>query len=321
MRLLRISMALLFGLPLGFAACSAGVDDAPGGSGPGSTTSQGPGSGGGTTTGGGASQTSTGSFVTGSGGMGGEGGTIVNPCGTQCGPMELCDGQNRGVDDNCNGQVDEGCPCGPGEAPSCCQVTPISLDPMYPSCFPGSMSCTENGTWGPCNGGNHTTDLCYQDSPTGCHPISAVPFATVNLYDGTGNFDDNAMTDSFDVACPMGVTPCPAVINDTFQPLQSGEYTVTYTKTVNGNVEQCTFPLNVGARGLRVELSWNWGLGGARDLDLHLHQPQTTTGWAVSGAAQDCGYGNCTFFDFAFGGFGTPNWFPANAPPGGRGSG
>src|SRR5687767_4025301 len=37
----------------------------------------------------------------------------VNPCATSCGPTELCGdmGDGNGLDDNCDGRVDEGCPC------------------------------------------------------------------------------------------------------------------------------------------------------------------------------------------------------------------
>jgi hypothetical protein len=144
-----------------------------------------------------------------------------------------------------------------------------------------------------------------------------VPFQTVDLSTGCGNFDDNADSDLFEVECPPGVTPCPAPTGAALQPLQSGEYTITYTKTVGGNMESCTFPLYVGARGLRVELSWNYQSSSTIDLDLHMHEPQTTTPWATSGAPQDCGFANCKAFSYV--GFPTgdePEWFPpGNVPP------
>src|SRR6185436_8019298 len=96
---------------------------------------------------------------------------------------------HKGLDDNCNGIVDEGCTCMGGQAQSC-----FKGDPSYfgaPGCFPGTQSCTENGTWGPCIGGNHATENCAMMA-LGCHPIQAAPFATVSLGDGTGDFDDNA---------------------------------------------------------------------------------------------------------------------------------
>jgi hypothetical protein len=59
-----------------------------------------------------------------------------NPCGTQCGPTELCDPAHLGLDDNCNGEVDEGCTCNPGQAHWC-----FKGDPSYhghPGCYDGS---------------------------------------------------------------------------------------------------------------------------------------------------------------------------------------
>ncbi len=306
---------IAFAQPLG---CSAGTEDGQSGGGP--VTGAGPGSGSPQGTGGGSTQNVGGGFVTSGGGQGGQGGSIVNPCGTECGPTELCDGVNKGIDDDCDGTVDEDCPCGPGESDSCFKGDPSYLgNPTFPTCQPGTMACTENGDWGPCLGGNHADaiDECFAESTLACHPINAVPFQTVDLFDGTGTFDDDADMSTFTVACPMGVMPCPAVsgVSD-FQALQSGEYTVTYTKTVGMNVESCDFPLYVGARGLRVELSWNWG-GSGKDIDFHLHQPSTTTAWAVSGAQQDCGYGNCKAYSFVpTQSPNAPSWFPpGNMPP------
>src|SRR6185369_13881753 len=78
---------------------------------------------------------------------------MVNPCGTQCGPTELCDDAHLGLDDNCDGQADEGCSCMPGQAHFC-----FKGDPSYrgtPGCFDGVEKCTESGSWGPCVGGKH----------------------------------------------------------------------------------------------------------------------------------------------------------------------
>ncbi len=304
-------LVLTFFGALPFLACSAGVDDEPGGGGSGSSSKS---TGTGSNTGGGpGSGGSTGTFTTGSGGNGGEGGTIINPCGSECGPEEIC---GDGLDNDCDNAADEDCPCSGGQSSSC-----FLGDPSYaasPGCFPGTMQCTEFGTWGPCIGGSHAKDSCFTSDPLGCHPISAVPFQTVDLKMGTGTFDDNAMAEQFDVTCPPGVMPCPAVSGlSSYQPLQSGEYSVLYTKTVNGQMETCEFPLYVGARGLRVELTWNYPPGiDTTDLDLHMHEPMTTTAWATSGAPQDCGFANCKAFSFLFPFGDQPEWFPpGNVPP------
>jgi len=313
-------------LTAGFAlagGCSANKPNNQGGSGGGGAS-------GGTTAGSGGVTTSTPT------GTGGDGATIIlddggmdvnndvqmNPCGTACGDTELCDPDHIGLDDNCNGQVDETCPCAAGQAHSC-----FKGDPSYvssPGCFPGTEKCTENGEWGACVGGVHATDdqQCYLNDQVACHPISAVPFQDVNLKDGTGAFSANAVpgTETWTVTCPQGVNPCPGVAGvnppDDFKPLQSGEYSVTYTKGVaGGGTEMCTYPLFVGAPGLRVELSWEHDLGGdGVDLDLHVHQPNNTLPWAISGEPQDCTWSSCTVDDFQFG-FGAPDWFNGVAPP------
>ncbi|MEZ4438386.1 MAG: hypothetical protein R3B72_04825 [Polyangiaceae bacterium] len=249
-------------------------------------------------------------------GSGGDGfgGNFMNPCDSSCGDTELCDGIHAGLDDDCDGQVDEGCNCSAGAAQSCFKGDPASIN--EPGCFPGTMKCTELGIWGPCVGGVHDTDNCA-DMSQGCHPIQSAPFVTADLKNGTGTFSNDAISETFTVACPPGVSPCPAPNGNLFQPLQSGEYTVTYDKTTANGMDQCTFPLFVGAPGLRVELQWEWdpNLGSDTvDLDLHVHKPMDTTPWGGSaGNAVDCAYNNCTAFNCGLG-LG-PAWFNGVAPP------
>lgn len=246
---------------------------------------------------------------------------ITNPCGTQCGDKELCDEDHVGLDDDCDNQVDEDCPCAAGQAHAC-----FKGDPSYhgaKGCFDGSMKCTENGAWGPCLGGVHVENACYANDTKQCHVITASPFQDVNLKEGTGDFSLNADpgSEAWTVACPTGVDPCPGVSGmgpaDDFKPLQSGEYTVTYTKSVQGAPETCSYPLIVGAPGLRVELQWEHNLGGdGVDLDLHVHKPNDLAPWSINGAEQDCGWGNCVIADFVNISFDTPFWFnPANMAP------
>lgn len=60
-------------------------------------------------------------------------------------PNELCDG----VDDNCNGQVDEGCSCTNGQQQSCYTGSNGTLG--VGPCHGGTQTCT-NGAWGSCVG-------------------------------------------------------------------------------------------------------------------------------------------------------------------------
>jgi hypothetical protein len=246
---------------------------------------------------------------------------FVNPCGTQCGTKELCDEDHIGLDDDCDDLVDEDCACNAGQAHSC-----FKGDPSYhgvQGCFDGVQKCTENGFWGPCLGGVHANEGCFANDTSQCHAITASPFQDVNLKDGTGDFSLNAVPDSevWTVTCPGGVDPCPGVTGagpaDDFKPLQSGEYAVTYTKQIQGgDMDTCTYPLFVGAPGLRVELLWEHDLGGTGvDLDLHVHKPNDTQPWSVYGAPQDCTWSNCVAEDFSAGNMASPSWFLGLMPP------
>ncbi len=313
--------------------------------------------------GGGSANAGTGGATAGSGGgpSGGAGGFLVpeagsqepdandipvNQCGSQCGPVELCDPQHLGYDDNCNGIVDEGCACTPGLSHWCFKGDPASRNKG--ACKDGTESCQETGTWGACIGGFHadSVDNCLnQGTPTGCHDLSVPPFATVNLKDGTGTFGQGASGDSFVVDCPPSIPPgtCPQVQNNgpsaTYTPLQSGQYNVTYTKDDgSGGQATCTFSLYVGTTGLRVELNWDHQGEGAvnhytdadggtatntfgPDLDLHVHKPGVKSAWFMplmpTGSPDDCFYADCTAANFAIAmpGLAAPTWFNPDTYP------
>ncbi|WP_437670290.1 hypothetical protein [Sorangium sp. So ce131] len=299
MRRFRLSSSLVF--LLGAVASSAGVAGSCSATG---THGANAGGGGDDSTAGTGGDGGAGTAPDGLGGNldldGGNGGEDVamNPCGSACGPTELCNAANIGLDDDCDGEIDETCHCTPGQASSCFRGDPSFRDDE--GCFPGTQLCDETGTWGACVGGVHADEGCFGGSVSVCRPLQAPPFADVDLKEGTGPFSDDAVpgTEVWTVTCPAGIDPCPAVSGadpaDDFKPLQSGEYTVTYTKGLRGGgTESCEYPLFVGARGLRVELEWEHDQGSA-DLDLHLHQPGNTQPWLTSGSPFDCGWGNCT---------------------------
>src|SRR5947207_2747647 len=70
------------------------------------------------------------------------------------GLTELCGtgGAGNGLDDNCNGQVDEGCTCRPGDVEKCFLGPPGKQH--IGACTDGLATCTgqEFGSWGPCMG-------------------------------------------------------------------------------------------------------------------------------------------------------------------------
>ncbi|HKJ16071.1 MAG TPA: hypothetical protein VJ984_01815 [Xanthomonadales bacterium] len=152
-----------------------------------------------------------------------------------------------------------------------------------------------------------------------CTALDSLPFVTVDLEDGVGPFGTNAIAESWSVECPTGISPCPAVAFPSFYTaLQAGTYTVTYTKTVGGgSMEQCQYPLRIGATGLQAELQWDWDNipdNGSVDLDLHVHLPNNTAAWGGNqGNAVVCAWNNCTVSSYqnATG----VNWFGPGMPP------
>jgi hypothetical protein len=88
--------------------------------------------------------------------LGGVGPRTTNP--TEAG---FCNGE----DDNCNGQIDEGCGCTPSGTVQDCG-TDVGL------CELGTQTCQVDGTWGPCQGGvSPTARVC----DTGDHDCDGTP--------------------------------------------------------------------------------------------------------------------------------------------------
>ena len=76
------------------------------------------------------------------------------PSNLGCGPTELCntDGTGNGLDDNCDGKVDEKCSCTPGEVERCFLGPPGKHN--IGACTDGMQTCIggEIGYWGDCKG-------------------------------------------------------------------------------------------------------------------------------------------------------------------------
>lgn len=239
-----------------------------------------------------------------------------------CGASELC---GNGADDDCDGQVDEGCACAPGEVQGCFAGPPGRRD--VGACQDGSQVCTGAGTWGVCEGGilpnpdvcTGRDDLCNGCSdervcPIDCpspgdprvpvgEPFAAYPLRGRDFYAGParswrwsvqgGPCDDLApRLESFELS---GATSQ----NATLTPRLSGDYRVTLAVTAPGGaVLECSWVVHVAGPGLRVEMCYPESE--TQDLDLFLHRPNDTQEWYVRGGTAfqpipeaACGWGNC----------------------------
>jgi hypothetical protein len=165
-------------------------------------------------------------------------------CAGAVGPVtEVCDGV---VDDNCNGQVDEGCACTNGATRSCGSAVG--------ACKPGTQTCA-NGAWAACTGGvsavtevcnNGLDDDCDGVVDDGCAKCTDVPYsftfppnelstraleadAPATWWPGTtlsaqllsGSWDDCGVLGSFVSTCAVGTV---AIYNGPAVGIGSGRY-------------------------------------------------------------------------------------------------
>jgi len=97
---------------------------------------------------------------------------------TDEGSAGMCDG----ADDDCDGQIDEGCPCDPGQVQRCFDGPPGRRG--VGACTDGTQTCSEFG-WGPCETGispgleacddlDNNCNGCV-DEVEGCVPVGSCP--------------------------------------------------------------------------------------------------------------------------------------------------
>lgn len=245
----------------------------------------------------------------------------VNSCNPGCGPMELC-GENddgNGLDDNCNGVVDEDCACMPGATRPCFAGPPDRRN--VGACADGIAVCNEFRRWSSCGTGvapspetcNGTDDDCngITDDLEGCNSAvmcpgneTASPLSTHRLV-GDRVYTGAAQNWHWDIECPASVPSelCPAPVSPNAEDSDiyftaSGAYRVRMSVTLeDGSTVNCAWSVYVRGGGLRVELNWDTMLdtAGSTDVDLHLHR------WTRNGvdtnffsATDDCYYATCT---------------------------
>ncbi len=244
------------------------------------------------------------------------------PAQDRCVGAEIC---NNGLDDNCNGQVDEGCPCAPGMVQQCFAGPPGRRNVGI--CQDGTQICIGQGMWGECQGGivpqpdqcNSADNLCNGcsqqrnceiqcPSPNDPRVPDGRPFNNYLLRGGLfyrgaaqswswriegGPCDRIGVAlQSFDLMNPTNETA-------TFFPRLSGDYTVRLTVvTETGETRTCVWIVHVEGPGIRVEMCYPESE--TRDLDLFVHQPGSVAPWYGSRpvdvfrpTAESCGWHNC----------------------------
>ncbi|MBL8604908.1 MAG: hypothetical protein JNK72_23470 [Myxococcales bacterium] len=230
-----------------------------------------------------------------------------------CGQVERCGaptedgglGSGNGLDDDCDGRVDEGCPCRPGELRRCFSGPPDRRG--VGRCTDGEARCSELAAWignecvgdqlpepercngvdDDCNGRVDEVDSAADGGADGGRCVGALacpsslavaPLAPLRI-DGRA-IDPTARSITWQLSCPEGVSPCPAIDDPRATTLSAtlsrpGRYTVEATlERGDGTEGRCRFPVYVQGRGLRVELDWDrkggQGQSAGADLDLHL---------------------------------------------------
>jgi hypothetical protein len=243
------------------------------------------------------------------------------PVNDDCGSIEIC---GNGLDDNCNGQVDEGCRCTPGQVEKCFPGPPGRRGVGV--CADGTATCLASGTWGACQGAivpGQSVCNGADDSCTGCsaqgdcamscpdegdarvpdgEPLKSYLLRGSEFYPGHARSwrwqIDGGPCDRFSSGPPSFVLSGASSENATFLPRLSGDYTVTLTVvTERGTRLSCKWAVHVYGPGLRVEMCYPESE--TEDLDLFVKQPGHHTPWyppnvtAYFPSIDQCGWHNC----------------------------
>jgi hypothetical protein len=238
-----------------------------------------------------------------------------------CGDREVC---GDGDDDDCDGEVDEGCFCEPGEVQACFAGPPGKRG--VGSCVDGAQTCELSGAWGPCTGGiwpredvcNGLDNLCdgcsqHEDCEISCPgpddprvpdgaPLVEYPLRGRAFYAGRVNawywsVDGGpcdtiaARFQSFDLLDAGRETA-------RFFPRLSGDYRVSLVLfTEAGTRLSCEWIVHVAGPGLRVEMCYPESE--YEDLDLFVKEPGAETDWYYDPdnvwrpSIDQCGWHNC----------------------------
>ena len=280
--------------------------------------------------GGGGAHSAGGGGAGGGAGVSAGGGVCQSQLALGCGAEEAAEAACNGVDDDCDGSVDEGCHCNPGAVEPCFLGDPSRRG--VGACTDGAQICRRDGElsgrWGDCTGGISPTDEkcdgldndcngCVDDlaacTPQGTCPGPGDPRTpdgtplSPYLLRGRDFFSEPAKgwswtvqggpCDALNPNNPSFAVDDAAAETATFRPKLSGDYTVTLTVTPEtGPIFTCTWIVHIQGPGLRIEMCYPES--STTDLDLYVKQPGYKTPWFTGPAhfytaLDQCCWANC----------------------------